>query len=217
MNKIQKIYNLLLNKFGPQGWWPINNKYNINNKETIPKEQLEIILGAILTQNTSWKNVEKALKNLKNNNLLIKNNLEKIETDKLSKIIKPSGYHNQKAKKIKEFLKFKETLTRTNLLNIWGIGPETADSILLYAYNQAYFVIDAYTKRIFQRLGFKENTYKELQNLFHTNLEKDHKIFNEYHALIVQLAKTNCKKTPECSTCPLKTLCLHPSTFSNKI
>ena len=167
-------------------------------------------MGAILTQNTSWKNVEKAILNLKKNNLLNKEKLEKINIKKLANLIKSSGYHNQKAKKIKEFIKFlnsKKKITRENLLTVWGIGPETADSILLYAYNKPYFVIDAYTKRIMNKLGYKENTYEKLQELFHKNLPRNYKLYNEFHALFVRLAKENCKTNPLCNNCPLNKNC----------
>jgi len=211
-NKILAIYHILLKEFKAQGWWPINQKYSSNNysKPETEKEIIEICLGAILTQNTTWKNVEKSLIKLERNNLIDVNNLNKIETEKLSLIIKSSGYNNQKAKKLKEFTKFlvsKKEITRENLLNIWGIGPETADSILLYAYKKPFFVIDAYTKRIFSRLGFKENKYDELQKLFTKNIPEDYKFYNEYHALLVKLGKDICKKEPLCNICHLNKFC----------
>ncbi|MEM4245493.1 MAG: endonuclease [Candidatus Nanoarchaeia archaeon] len=195
---ILEIYNILLEKFGNQGWWPVTDKRN---------RQFEIVVGAILTQNTSWKNVEKAIKKLKENNMLTKQAIINTDTKQLAKLIRSSGYYKQKAKKLREFANFKKEITRENLLSIWGIGDETADSILLYAYNEPYFVIDAYTKRIFQRLGYKQSTYKELQELFTKNLPKDIKIYKEYHALLVRLAKENCKKIPECKTCVLRKKC----------
>ena len=212
MNKIQKVYNILLKEFKHQGWWPINLKYlpEDYSKPGTEEEILEICFGAILTQNTSWKNVEKALINLQKNNLFNLKKLQKIDVKKLAEIIKSSGYNNQKARKIKEFINFLESkkgITRENLLNVWGIGPETADSILLYSYKKPYFVIDAYTKRIFNRLGFKETRYEDLQNLFTKNLEKDYKIYNEYHALLVKLGKDVCKTKPLCHKCPLNKDC----------
>ena len=200
---IKIIYNLLLKRFGKQNWWPI-----ISNN---PK--FEISIGAILTQNTSWNNVEKAVLALKEHNLLTKEALSKINIKKLSSLIKPAGYYNLKAKKLKEFVNFlnsKKPITKENLLNIWGVGPETADSILCYAYTKPYFVVDAYTKRIFERLNIKEKTYDEIQNLVHKNLSS--KYFNEFHALLVRLAKENCRKNPICNSCPLIKLC----NFSNK-
>jgi endonuclease-3 related protein len=212
MNKIKEIYSILLKEFKLQGWWPIKLNYfpgNYSKPET-EEEILEICLGAILTQNTSWKNVEKSLINLHKNNLINLKNLQKIDVKKLAEIIRSSGYNNQKARKIKEFVKFlesKKEITRESLLKIWGIGPETADSILLYSYKKYYFVIDAYTKRIFNRIGFKETRYEELQNLFIENLEKDYKIYNEFHALLVKLGKDVCKTKPLCNKCPLNKIC----------
>ncbi len=207
MNTIQEIYSLLLERFGPQGWWPCPEYHS--EDYSFPKtkeEQLEIILGTILTQNTSWKNVEKALKNLKEKTELNKEKIKQLPEKELALLIRSSGYHNQKAKKIKEYLK-NEPSTRKELLSTWGIGPETADSILLYAYKQPVFIIDTYTKRILSRLGFKENSYEKLQYLFEHQLPKDYTIYNEYHALLVKLAKENCKTKPECSSCPLKEKC----------
>lgn len=199
MNKdILEMYSILLEKFGGQGWWPVTDKRNA---------QFEIITGAILTQNTSWKNVEKAITKLRENNMLSKQPILDADTKKLAELIRSSGYYKQKAKKLKEFAKSQKEITRENLLLIWGIGEETADSILLYAYNKPYFVIDAYTKRIFQRLGYKEKNYEELQQLFIKNLPRDVKIYKEYHGLLVKLAKEYCKKKPECQRCILRKKC----------
>src|SRR3989344_5709007 len=200
---IKTIYSLLFRKFNKQHWWPTISS----------NPKFEISIGAILTQNTSWNNVEKAVLALKEHNLLTKEAISKIKIKKLSALIKPAGYYNLKAKKLKEFVNFlnsKKPITRENLLNIWGVGPETADSILCYAYTKPYFVIDAYTKRIFERLSIKEKTYDEIQNLVHKNLSS--KYFNEFHALLVRLAKENCRKNPICNSCPLIKLC----NFSNK-
>ena len=161
-SKIQRIYYALLNHFGHQGWWPLYNDktgrieyypgdYSFPKNE---QQSFEIILGAILTQNTSWKNVEKALENLRKNNAISRAKLQVLGTKKIAELIKSSGYHNQKARKIKEYLKFDGEITRKSLLQVWGIGPETADSILLYACKQPIFVIDAYTKRIMSRIGY---------------------------------------------------------------
>jgi len=212
-NKIIAIYETLLKEYGSQGWWPISGKYATKIKLS-EEEKFEICLGAILTQNTSWKNVEKALENLRKNNLLNKDELKNIKTQKLAELIKSSGYNNQKARKIKEFIKFldsKQEITKENLLKIWGVGNETADSILLYVYNKPYFVIDAYTKRVISRIGICDENlkYEKLQELFHKNLDNDYKIFNEYHALIVEHAKRYCKKKPECKDCPVKNECLY--------
>ena len=197
MNNVLKIYDLLYKEYGSQRWWPVSSS----------NSEFEIIVGAILTQNTNWKNVEKSIKNLKDNNLLDKNSIKNINIAKLAALIRSSGYYKQKAKKLKEFVSFEGEINRENLLNIWGIGPETADSILLYAYNKPVFVIDAYTKRIFSRLGIKLNDYDEYQEYFHKNLPKDYKLFNEYHALLVELAKKHCKTKPICENCPLINEC----------
>ncbi|MEK9149599.1 MAG: endonuclease III domain-containing protein [Candidatus Desantisbacteria bacterium] len=211
MKKIFKeIFDRLYTKFGPMGWWP-------------GETQIEIIVGAILTQNTSWSNVEKAIANLKREDLLSVKALRDIGIESLSRLIRPSGYYNQKAKKIKHFTDFlfstydgslnkmfeTDTLPlRENLLKINGIGPETADSILLYAGERAIFVVDAYTKRILERhnLCSQDATYPEIQALFMENLPEDVRLFNEYHALFVRLGKQICKKRePLCKSCPLYT------------
>jgi len=212
------IYNLLLKKFGQQHWWPGDSKE-------------EIIIGAILTQNTNWRNVEKSIDRLKTNNLINFNNIIKVNNQKLANIIRSSGYYNQKSKRLKTIADFfikNHLLTpqhittkrfREMLLDIKGIGAETADSILLYAFGRPIFVIDAYTKRIFNRLGFldKKASYKAAQDFFMENLNpsagfalgKDEKLFNEFHALLVKLGKDICKKIPLCSQCPLKSECTY--------
>lgn len=212
--KVRQVYKVLYKHYGPQGWWPLTIEgYESKHHAGKPKNhkhRFEIILGAILTQNTNWKNVEKALYNLSKNNLINIKKIKNIKQDKLSRLIRPSGYYNQKAARLKtisNFLLKNQNPTREQLLDLKGIGPETADSILLYAYNQPYFVIDAYTKRIFQRLGYKANNYDEWQKLFMDNLPKDAKLFNEYHALLVELGKNHCKKKPICNECPIEEIC----------
>jgi endonuclease III related protein len=202
---IKEVYDILLQEYGPQGWWPISNKYDgrIPNQ----REQFEICIGAILTQNTAWTNVERALGNFKS---ISQKEVSKLSDDELAEVIKPSGYFNQKVKKIRALIKFLENaepITRENLLSIWGVGPETADSMLLYAYQQPFFVIDAYTKRIFSRVGLKAKNYDSWQDLFQSNLEEDVQIYIEYHALIVELAKKHCNSKPKCSGCPLDKIC----------
>lgn len=227
MNNILNIYNKLLSYFGPQLWWPVTNENSIKptyekRDRLTERQKLEICIGAILTQNTSWKNVEIAIVNLNKENLIDIRKIKKVDKKKLARLIKSSGYYNQKAIKVKTFAKYvaenykgnlKEFFRkdverlRKELLTIKGIGNETADSIILYAANKPIFVVDAYTKRIFKRLGYKEETYEELQNLFMENLEKDTNLFNEYHALLVELGKKICKTKPICSKCPIKELC----------
>ncbi len=228
MPDLIKIYSTLLKKFGPQSWWPVTLEGEVTPKyhKKINKNQkhkLEIIFGAILTQNTAWKNVEKAITNLNKHNLIDVKKINKIEQKRLAELIKPSGYYNQKAKKLKDFCNFlirnyngdlnkffKKGIDelRKDLLSINGIGPETADSIILYAAEKPIFVIGAYTKRIFGRLGFREKTYNELQELFMKNLPKDYKLFNEYHALLVELGKHYCRKKPLCADCALIKWCV---------
>ena len=194
------LYKTLLKAYGRRGWWPT----------TSDNKKFEIILGAILTQNTSWKQVEKAIANLKNNDLISQEAIKKVSLRRLASLIKPAGYFNQKAKRLKiinQFLEKNKNPTRDQLLEVNGIGPETADSILLYAFNQPSFVIDTYTKRIMQRIGYKEESYGGLQALFQDNLPNDYKIYNEFHALFVEHAKTYCRKKPLCQKCPLNSRC----------
>ncbi|MBU0981027.1 MAG: endonuclease III domain-containing protein [Nanoarchaeota archaeon] len=204
MNPLYRLYQELLNLHGPQGWWPItsmagkpgfDDRGYHNGDYSFPKtpqQRFEVILGAILTQNTAWKNVEKALLNLKNTVLLSREKIENLPEKKLAQLIRPAGYFNQKAKKIKLFLKARPGPDREELLSVWGIGPETADSILLYAFHKPIFVVDAYTKRVLLSRGLckKDASYDELQDLFNKSLPKDHRLFNEYHALLVEHAKS---------------------------
>jgi len=210
-HSIFKIYHKLYQAFGPQRWWPGDTPF-------------EIAVGAILTQNTNWGNVEKAINNLKKQNTLSAKAIHEIPGKKLSELIRPAGYYNIKAKRLKSFIDFlmndyhgrmkrmkNEDMhsLRKKLLSINGIGPETADSIILYALEKPIFVIDAYTKRVLSRHGIMEHekSYDEFQELFHSSLKKDMKLFNEYHALFVRVGKTFCKlKKPLCDKCPLNDL-----------
>jgi endonuclease-3 related protein len=203
-----KIYNSLYDFFGPLKWWPGDTPF-------------EIMVGAILTQNTSWSNVEKAINNLKKENLLEPQKLYRINQEELAQLIKPSGYYNIKARRLKNFVNIfvndfegsAENMfsgdsreLRKKLLKVNGIGPETADSILLYAGKKPFFVVDAYTKRIFSRhkLISKDFTYCQIQEFFIKNLDRDVKLFNEFHAQIVMLGKTICtSKNPDCAKCPI--------------
>jgi len=210
--QLYNIYKILLNKFGNQNWWP-----TISNDKK--RKRLEICIGAILTQNTNWKNVEKSILNLYKANILDENRLRDISIKKLALLIRPSGYYNIKAKRIKAFLSFLKTYTlekiektetnkaRELLLSVYGIGKETADSILLYAFDKPIFVIDAYTKRIFTHvLKLKFDSYEEWQRFFMNNLPHIPKLFNEYHALLVKLGKEYCRTKPLCKNCPLYTM-----------
>ncbi len=207
---LMDIYRKLFSSFGARGWWPAETPF-------------EVVIGAILAQNTSWSNAKSAIEQLKSNNLLSPEALNNINLEDLAEIVKSSGYYNQKAKKIKNFIGFfknydfkfegmsKQSANhlREQLLNINGIGEETVDCILLYALDKPVFVIDTYTKRVFSRLGFADERikYSELQKIITDNLKKDAVLFNEYHALIDYLAHFICKKKPECERCVLQEDC----------
>ncbi len=225
MNALEKIYNKLLKDYGPQGWWPTtkkgSNRPTYHNKGKLTqKQKLEIILSGILTQNTAWKNVEKAIVELNKKNLIDIDKILRIKKERLARTIRSAGYYNQKAKKLKnvcEFLK-KNPIKKLEKMSLWnarelllsvnGIGPETADSILLYALNKPIFVVDTYTKRIFGELGIiaKNASYDKVQGVFMKNLPHDTKPFNEYHALLVEHAKRHYSKKPHGQNCPLKKL-----------
>jgi endonuclease-3 related protein len=210
-NKLNRIYKKLYKYFGPQEWWPA-------------KTPFEVMIGAILTQNTNWQNVEKAISNLKKKKILEPHKLYDLPIQRLASLIRPAGYYNIKANRLKHFLDFfvnhyhgdakkmsQENLKalRQQLLSVNGIGQETADSILLYALERPIFVIDAYTKRILTRHGLigKLATYDNMQDLFMQNLKNNVELFNEYHALLVKLGKDFClKNKPKCEICPLKDL-----------
>jgi len=223
MDDLMNIYNLLYKRFRAQGWWPVTKKGSIkptyySKKPLTDKQKLEICFGAILTQNTSWKNVEKSIIKLNKEGLIDIKKINKINKERLANLIRSAGYFNQKALKLKIFsehlednfkgsinLLFKKNIKelREELLSIKGIGPETADSIILYAAEKPIFVIDAYTKRIMQRLGYcnEKTSYDELQYLFMNKLPKDFSLFNEYHALLVEFGKEYCKKKANCEDC----------------
>ncbi len=204
---LMEIYNTLSQFYGPTGWWPGDSPF-------------EIAIGAILTQNTAWTNVEKAIEKLKTENLLNPYKIIHCDRLQLEQAIRPSGYFRQKAERLIIFCEFliekyggkienmaqrNTTYIRKELLNLKGIGPETADDILLYACEHSIFVVDAYTKRIFSRHGIlnEDMKYEEIQNYFHKHLPKDVHMYKEYHGLIVWTGKDYCRKTPKCSQCPL--------------
>jgi endonuclease III related protein len=204
-----KAYQLLDEVLGPQHWWPGDTSF-------------EVIVGAILTQSTAWTNVEKAIGNLSREGLLTPRTLSRVGLRKLAALIHSSGYFNQKAKRLKNFLAYlsryatldrmfeepTETL-REELLAIKGLGPETADSILLYAAGRPVFVVDAYTRRILSRHGWSDEkaAYGEIQDLFYSQLPRDVRLFNQYHALLVNVGKNYCKRRePRCSECPLQSM-----------
>lgn len=207
-DELLAFYQLLYDHFGPQNWWPADCPF-------------EVIIGAILTQNTAWRNVEKALNNLRKANLLHPEKMHAIAEPDLAEMIRPSGYYRIKAARLKNFLSFlfenyhgsldkmfggQLTGLRKKLLKVKGVGPETADSILLYAGEKPVFVVDAYTKRIFSRHNFfsSKADYHEIQAFFTDHLPRKVELFNEYHALIVQVGHFFCKRTPACEECPLQ-------------
>jgi len=203
-----KIYRTLYQTYGPRHWWPGETSF-------------EVMVGAILTQNTSWRNVEKAIQKLKGKGVLNPEGIHHLKRSELARLIKSSGYYRIKTDRLKSFIDFlfeeydgnikkmgRERLgeLREKLLGVKGIGPETADSILLYGLKKPIFVVDAYTRRILSRNGIisEKASYEEVQKLFMEYLPCDEKLFNEYHALFVYLGKTVCKKIPRCELCPLR-------------
>lgn len=207
--RVKTIYNQLLKKHGPQHWWPVFAPLDDGATPGKPTKfrdpYFEIAVGAILTQNTAWKNVAKAIENLYNAKALTPARILKLPTRKLQALIRPAGYFRQKAKKLKLFSKwlivnhkgeitrlkgYRLQDTRYRLLEQWGIGPETADSIILYALNKPIFVIDEYTRRLCKKYGVVYNTYDEYQKFFESKLPRDIKLFKEFHALIVANGKT---------------------------
>ena len=207
------VYDTLFSKYGPQGWWP-------------GEGPLDVVIGAILTQNTAWSNVEKAITNLKMSNLWSLESIHRSSQEDLASVVLSSGYFNQKARKLKafaehiyikhegdlaKFLNQELSCLRKELLSIYGIGPETADDILVYAAEKPSFIIDVYTKRILGRLGFFDIKprahYEDYQKLVQDQLPQDVQLFNEFHALLDNHAKLICKKSPICSECVLIDVC----------
>jgi endonuclease-3 related protein len=209
-DKLNQIYKLLLKAYGPQKWWPAESS-------------LEVMVGAVLTQNTNWQGVEKAIANLKRVNLLDPHKLKAIPTEELSRLIKPAGYFNLKARRLKNLIgmvveayggdlaamgQTETAQLRQELLLVNGVGPETADSILLYAFHRPIFVVDTYTYRVTNRhaLVEEEVNYQALQDFFMQHLPLDVDMFNEYHALLVKVGKLHCKRKARCEGCPLEPL-----------
>jgi endonuclease-3 related protein len=205
---LDEYFNSLFTAFGPQHWWPGRTPF-------------EVIVGAILTQNTSWTNVESAIENLRSERLLSPAAIKAVQPRRLQKLVRPSGYFRQKARKLKAFSKFllseyggslkkmfaePTIVLREKLLGVWGIGPETADSILLYAGEHAVFVVDAYAKRMLARHGWtgEKARYDDVRWMFERTFPGDARRFNEFHALIVHAGKTFCRAhDPLCGECPL--------------
>ena len=211
--RLLEIYRKLLAAYGAQAWWPGESPF-------------EVIVGAILTQSVAWVNVEKAIAALKGARLLSPDRLAQAPVETIADLIRPCLYYNEKAKKLKAFTSLLQDryssdlfslfaleipCLRQELLSVWGIGEETADAIILYAANKPSLVIDAYTRRIFQRLGIidEKATYAAVRTLVMTSLPADVPLYSEYHALLVRHGKTRCRRrNPACHDCPLSALCL---------
>jgi len=208
-NAFRRIYALLDQAYGPQHWWPGDSTF-------------EVQVGAILTQNTAWTNVERALENLRQNRLLSPRAIVSASHAQLAEQLRPSGYYNVKAERLRHYCQWlleqggeralhtaPTDQFRRNLLSVKGIGPETADDILLCAFHRPVFVIDAYTRRIFSRLGLidAKANYEALRRRFEEALGDDVPLYNQYHALIVRHAKTACRTKPQCEACALRKLC----------
>ena len=208
---LMDVYLRLIQRYGPQNWWPGDSPF-------------EIVVGAILGQAVAWNNVEKSIINLKSSGAFSIEGLRNMSEEEIAVRIRPSGYFNQKAKKLKAFISYiweqyngdmrglfslDVRTMRRELLSIYGIGNETADDIVLYAAQKASFVVDEYTCRILTRLGKnpKGDGYEDYQSMFHKNLKADVLLFNEYHALLVRHGKEICKKTPKCDECCLFDVC----------
>ena len=205
-----EVFDTLLKRYGALHWWPAETP-------------IEVCIGAILTQNTNWINVEKAIANLKREGLLSVEALWEIDRERLAELIRPSGFFNVKSARLKDFLGWllerygsleamfsgDWRVLREELIGVRGIGRETCDCILLYAGGKPSFVVDAYTRRLFSRLGLVRETdsYEEVRALFMDTLPPDTELFNEYHALIVEHCKRHCRKKPLCDGCPLRGLC----------
>ena len=205
---LQEIYGVLFQAFGPRHWWPGETPF-------------EVMVGAVLTQNTSWTNVEKAIRRLKQEGCLDMERIHRLKNSELASMIRSSGFFRIKAVRLKALVDFliegyhgeiekmkKEPLRslREKLLRIKGVGPETADSILLYGLGKPVFVVDAYTKRVLSRHGVisEKASYERVQRLFMDELPRRAALFNEYHALLVHLGKHFCRKVPRCEICPLR-------------
>jgi len=212
-NRLQliQILDLLRSAYGPQNWWPGDTPF-------------EVIVGAVLTQNTAWHNVALAIANLKGEGLLHPGLLLHTERERVKALIAPAGYYNVKYDRLMNLLRFLDgqgrdlerfrklplEQVRAKLLEVNGVGPETADSILLYAFERPVFVVDAFTRRLFSRLGYgwmEKASYDEVQGFFMEALPRDTGLYNDYHALIVIHSKDTCKKKPRCEGCCLFSLC----------
>ena len=218
---IGEVYDILLAAYGGQGWWPVTRRkggepeYRGGPRDAA--ERFEVAVGAVLTQNTAWRNAALAVTALSSAGLMDPSRLASAPAGKVAALIRPSGYYNQKSRRLGILARYFAGLhgaapTREGLLALEGVGPETADSIMLYAFDQPFFVVDAYTKRLLSRLGVIRGTegYDRIRGLFEEALGEKPKMYNEYHALVVEHCKRRCMRTPECGGCPLARRCDFP-------
>ena len=214
--RFMEVYRVLMRAYGPQGWWPVTppgqTKPRYSGGPKSRAQRFEVAVGAVLTQNTAWVNAERAIEELNTRRILDPRALESIPLEDLALAIRPSGYYNQKARRLKVLAAHfarSGRINRESLLGLTGIGPETADSILLYSLGLPYFVVDAYTRRVFGRLGMidHESPYEEIRAAFEGGLPRSPTIYREYHALIVEHGKKTCKREPDCEQCVLQWLC----------
>jgi endonuclease-3 related protein len=214
--RFMDVYRSLRRAYGPQRWWPVTPPgatrpaYTGGPKNA--RQRFEVAVGTILTQNTAWTNVERAVENLNRIGAMSAAGIEACDVRSLARVVRPAGYFNQKAKRLKTLAAFflsRRAVTREALLALNGVGPETADSIMLYAYDEPFFVVDAYTRRLCGRLALVEPDapYEEIRNEFETNLPLRVDVYKEYHALIVEHGKHVCRKVPLCEICLFKRRC----------
>lgn len=210
MNKVMQVYRLLSDHFGPTDWWPAESKF-------------EMMIGALLMSQTSWRNVERAIRNLKERGMLSPAGIAKTRLETLTRLVRPAGLYRSKPRRLREFsrhilnetggdvdafLRRDPRMLREELLSMEGVGAETADSILLYAAGARVFVVDAYTRRIAKRVGlFILDDYARVQAFFQKNVSGGVEVYREYHALVVLLAKEICRPRPRCDVCPLAGIC----------
>ena len=215
---IRKVYDLLLAEYGRQGWWPL-----IRTRGGEPeylggprnrRARFEVAVGAVLVQNTSWKNAAKALSALSAADMIDPARLAEAPREEVASLVRSSGYYNQKTRRLGILARFflesgHGSPDRESLLALEGVGPETADSILLYAFLRTFFVVDTYTKRLLSRLGVirGNESYDRIRGLFENSLERTPETYNEYHALVVTHCKQRCLSVPVCNVCPISTLC----------
>ncbi len=224
--RLRLLYRQLVRAYGPQGWWPLAGRsggpgfdpHGYHRAPGRPRltaaDRFEISVGAVLTQNTAWTNVERALARIRGRGVRLPRDLLALRTGELARLIRPAGYYNQKARKLRLLASFfsrpgalsSRAPARHELLALWGIGPETADSILLYAFDTPVFVVDAYARRLLARLGILTGveSYSTVQSMLQTALRRDGRLFNEMHALIVEHGKRRCRARPACAGCPVR-------------